>query len=352
MQTLRSITEAALEYISQGLAVYPTSAEKKPLIKRWNSNGAFCDADKALRYFEEHPEAQLGIACGPSKSVVCDIDPRNNGEASWQVLCKTIGIETFEGCPVSLTPGGGQHIWFRAPAEETLKVGSHALGSGVDVIAAGGGVLVPPSRRPEGLYRWRTPDGLQPDFTEMPTMPPVLIRQLRRKSLERTTDVLARRISHTIPRGCRNDALMRMGSKIHWRESATKEELSVMLLVLNKRCVPPLSDEEVLAIAESVAKRGVASVDPAKWLNDWIPKLRTLQELRVAATLAMIAEFATGPLTPSAALITERSGMRKENYHRIRRQLEQRGMLRVIRHAPRSAPTIVLLERDPLALGA
>lgn len=333
-----SIAEAASHYAQQGLAVYPASADKKALIQGWNGRSAVRDPYKALSLFAALPHAQLGIATGPSGLVVLDIDPRNGGEKTWREICGEIGLETFDGCPSASTPGGGRHIYFRAPFKR-LRSRAHALGLGVDLIGSGGGVLAPPSVRGTRAYRWHTVDGDLPDLESMPELPPSLLARLDERSLRHVTAKMGNRIASQVEPGRRNDTLMRIGSKLRWRFELSEDELTAALLSLNRRCAPPLSESEVVMICQSVARRPAASVDPIAWLAAWLPVLGTEREVRVASALAALGDFATGELTPSGSVIERRSGLRTEKYYVGRRALADRGAIRIIGRRGR-APVI------------
>lgn len=73
---------------------------------------ATTDEDTIKHWYENDPDAGIGVSCDGSGLVVLDIDPRNGG---WESLAK---IETEIGpltsnC-VADTQGGGEHRVFRA----------------------------------------------------------------------------------------------------------------------------------------------------------------------------------------------------------------------------------------------
>ena len=70
-------------------------------------------------------------------------------------------------------------------------------------------------------------------------------------------------------------------------------------------------------MARSISYAPAQFVDPSAWLRAWLPELRG-QGLRVATTLAMIAEFAPGPLTPSAKQVEKISGGMLPEHYRSR----------------------------------
>jgi hypothetical protein len=346
---MTDIITAAKDYIANGLAVYPVDENKRALIRRWNNAAAFRDTDRAETYFSAHPDAGIGIACGAGTTsiVVVDVDPKNGGDTTFRRLVHDVGYGPFEDCPQVITPSGGLHCWFLQPVKP-LATRPGGLGEGVDVIGHRNGVVAPPSRRSDGNYAWRT--GQCPDLTTIPVLPESLIDRITTErrhanAVNRVAHDLGGHLPPLIPVSQRNDVLMRAGYKAHWRHGLSEEELRTLLRELNKRCPAPLGDNEVRDMARSIADKAASTVDPSAWLNSHIPNLKTKQEFRVATTLAMIAEFSVGELTPSAELIKTRSGgMRPENYYRVRADLEERGMIRV-HHRGDTAPVIELIKR-------
>lgn len=335
------ILEAALEYLKHGLCIYPVSPFKRPLVRRWNGTGAFRDSLTAERYFAENPKAQIGAVCGLSDLAVIDIDPRNGGNSSFRSLCDEVGLEAFENAAVVRTPGGGQHLYFRAG--NALKSSTDALGRGIDVKARGGGVVLPPSRGEQGLYTWRTPGGAIPDFGELPELPQAVVRRLRINSVKTVAGNVGGRLPQVIPLHRRNDTLMRCASKLRWREGFSEVELVAALQVLNERCEPPLDKEEIVQIAHSISKRPASDVDPIIWLREVLPLDLKPTEVRVATALAVLADFLAGDeFTPAAPLIERRTGLRAEKYYQARSALERRGVLKVHSRLP-DAPMIELV---------
>jgi Bifunctional DNA primase/polymerase, N-terminal/Primase C terminal 2 (PriCT-2) len=55
---------------------------------------------------------------------------------------------------MAMSPSGSVHRYYRYP-DNGMKITSAALVHGVDIKASGGMVVAPPSRRGDGVYRWR-----------------------------------------------------------------------------------------------------------------------------------------------------------------------------------------------------
>ncbi len=109
--------------------------------------------------WERWPDANVAVVTGSVSGVaVLDVDPRSDGvealerlERRWGALPTT--VEARSG-------GGGRHLWFAT----TDRLPSAVLGSGLELKAERGIVIVPPSVHASGrAYAWvpgRSPDDL------------------------------------------------------------------------------------------------------------------------------------------------------------------------------------------------
>jgi hypothetical protein len=145
-----ALLEAALELASAGWSVFPCHG-KTPLTVHGHLDGTD-DEHQVLAWWKRWPSANIGARV-PDSLVIIDIDPRNGGSQSLDLL------ETGHGpLPVtlrSITGGGGEHRFFLRPPGP-LRNGAHKLGPGLDVKAPGKGyVILPPSIHPSGKrYAW------------------------------------------------------------------------------------------------------------------------------------------------------------------------------------------------------
>jgi len=176
-------------YCDCGDAACVTNAAKHP----WTTHG-FRDAsadERVIRRWwgKSWPNANIGIACGASRLVVLDVDPRHGGELALVELVRrhagakpgqlTPVMEALTATLTSETGGGGEHYVFRAPAGVTIRNDTDLDDlRGLDVRADGGYFVAPPSMHVSGArYLWR--DGI----TEPRELPEWLIPVLtRRKS--------------------------------------------------------------------------------------------------------------------------------------------------------------------------
>lgn len=135
------LTSKAVELAGQGYYIFPVKVDgkdKKPLIKEWQLK-ATNDMNSAILMFSESPDAtHVGIACGPSKLLVIDVDPPN-GQDSLSKLERTHGKlpETRK----QTTPRGGTHHIFKLPEQVEIKNSTSKLGPNLDVRTDGGFIV-------------------------------------------------------------------------------------------------------------------------------------------------------------------------------------------------------------------
>ncbi len=150
--------QTAREYAARGWAVFPCKAGTKEPDKDQVPNGhleATTNAERITRWWTNRPNANIGIACGPSGLVVVDVDVKEgaDGRESWEALCQELG-NSLRDTVIALTPSGGEHYYYSA---NELQIGpsTSKLGPGLDVRAGSSYVVAPPSRlNGGGQYSW------------------------------------------------------------------------------------------------------------------------------------------------------------------------------------------------------
>lgn len=149
-----TLPQAALDYARRGWAVFPLKPRDKTPLTAHGVKDASADPARVKRWWTETPEANIGLACGPSGLVVVDLDvkPDADGRQTWASMGFHVTTATAN------TGGGGVHLLFSAPTTSG-SIGNSAgrLGPGVDVRANGGYIVAPPSIHPSGRrYEWAT----------------------------------------------------------------------------------------------------------------------------------------------------------------------------------------------------
>ena len=254
--------EAALGYARRGWRVHPLRpGDKRPMLTDW-PNQASCEEGVIVRWWTQTPTANIGVAAGPSGLTIIDVDVKGDadGMESWHDLAAEIGQCGTVTCE---TPSGGMHLYYLCNGHQ-VRNSAGTLGPGLDVRANGGYVVCPPSRLPNGEYCWAL--GLGPGDTTIADLPSALAARLASTPSE-AADVLP---SAGIAPGARNDTLASMAGTMR-RRGMCQEAIAAALLAENEaNCNPPLPEEEVRAIAASVAKYTPASSRPhvASWTVD------------------------------------------------------------------------------------
>lgn len=145
---------AALRYARQGRAVFPCLRAAKEPATAHGCKDATTDEKRIRAWWRSEPRYNVGLATGePSGVWVLDID----GEAG---LASLRALEEEHGeLPTTLTcetGGGGYHFYWRTTEGLKNRAG---VRPGIDVRAAGGYAVVPPSVHPSGaVYRWLDDD--------------------------------------------------------------------------------------------------------------------------------------------------------------------------------------------------
>lgn len=147
---------AALTMAERGAYVFPLRVGSKvPAVRGWE-NLATRHTGWITDWWTRAPY-NVGVATGPSGLVVIDLDAASPAEPHGRQTLGRLAREAGESIPRStftvVTPGGGQHLYFRAPAGSAFTNTAGRLGSHVDTRARGGYVVGAGSIVPAGRYR-------------------------------------------------------------------------------------------------------------------------------------------------------------------------------------------------------
>lgn len=214
----------------------------------------------------------VGIATGPESGlVVLDVDDRHDGSESLRALGdlrRTATVQT----------GGGRHYYFRLPVDLDIRNSAGKLGPGLDIRAAGGYVVAPPSMHVSGArYKWLVdPRGGLAD--------------LPRCILDRLTErpkAAAPVVGDVIPCGERDDTFASLAGSMR-RRGMSKAGILAALRVENARCEEPLPDVDLQRISKSIGSKpegvsesgqGKATVDPAAIASQFVAERYTSESV-------------------------------------------------------------------------
>ncbi|WP_435610439.1 bifunctional DNA primase/polymerase [Streptomyces sp. C10-9-1] len=164
--------QAALDAAARGWAVFPLRpGTKRPALHgetrcprtgacagrhvKWE-NRATTDPERITRAWTQAP-FNIGLATGPSRLVVVDLDMPKDGAAGptgaevFATLCERASQPVPNTFRVG-TASGGQHLYFTAPDAPRLGNSAGLLGELVDTRAWGGYVVASGSVTPSGAY--------------------------------------------------------------------------------------------------------------------------------------------------------------------------------------------------------
>jgi hypothetical protein len=235
-------------------------------------------------WFARWPNANVGVRTGKVAGfVVLDVDPRHGGDDTLRDLERRHGA--LPDTPETVTGGGGRHLLFAHPGGDLLlRSGAGRLGDGLDLLADGGYIVAPPSKHVSSRrYAWELSGN--PDETPLAPLPRWVARALRAPSNGTAPDPGG---AGPIPEGQRNTTLTSVAGSLR-RFGADPDTIFEAVRRINRaRCVPPLDDAEVRAIADGVARYAPAPADPEIDLGGEsvdpapLPRIRlSVQDLRI-----------------------------------------------------------------------
>jgi len=250
---MQAMERAALEYQGRHWSVIPMRAhDKRPAI-RWQEFQQRCASKKEIHeWFEHWPDGNVGIVTGAiSGLVVLDIDPQHGGDATLNQFIREHGPlpHTIE----SRTGGGGRHLYLSYPSVVVRnKVG---LAPGIDVRGEGGCVVAPPSVHSSGkAYAWL--EGHAPGLAPLAGLPAWLLSEMtgNRAHPGHPLSYWREVIREGVHEGERNNTVASLAGHLLWH-GVDPDVVQELLLCWNQvRCQPPLSENEVMRIVQSILR--------------------------------------------------------------------------------------------------
>jgi len=274
-----SMLDAALRYAQMGWYVLPLKPNsKEPAIKAWPTK-ASTKADQIRYWWKKWPDANIGILAGKKSGLfVVDIDPKNGGDASISNLLNN--HNQFPETATQKTGSGGSHILFAYP-DEPVKTRRGYPGEGIDICSDNSYIVAAPSIHPNGnTYQWTI------DPKSLSNPPEWLVDLLHKENKQL--------INHdgVIKEGLRNDQLFRIGCSLR-SQGTNKRDMGFELHRINTyQCDPPLPDDEVNLIIDSINQQINSEKKPLFKYRDYIrseqfPKDPTLRHILHAISFYM-----------------------------------------------------------------
>lgn len=177
-----------LAFVEQyGAPVFPCREDKTPFTAH-GFKDASRDATQIAAWRKQYPKCLWGMPTGRASGFfVVDVDIKpdlgKHGDEALAKLCQRHGA--LPASAEALTPSGGKHLYFAHPPDVATKSLSDLLkaeiGSGLDIRADGGYVVIPPSKVNGHAYEWEaSADPAEAGFAAAPTWLVDLVRADRR----------------------------------------------------------------------------------------------------------------------------------------------------------------------------
>lgn len=243
--------EAAITYINQGFAVFPLARRSKKPLTAHGVKDASKDPAVVKGWWQQWPDANIGIATGQISGGLCVIDmdvDENKGIDGYKSL-RDWQTEHGPIAPSWLceTGRGGKHYYFIADEPVGNRVG---IIPAVDIRGDGGYVVAPPSVHPNGTpYKWDVnccPELMELHFIDNN------IRFLLNTGVTKTQ--LRYLAPEIIPEGERNHTLFRLACSLQAKGLSDQAIFAAVSAENIGKCNPPLSNRELQAIIRSVQK--------------------------------------------------------------------------------------------------
>jgi len=245
--TENRLLQAALTYAAFGIAVFPVKpGQKSPAFTGWQQSST-TDAEQIKTWWTQNPAFNIGCDCEKSGLYVVDYDCKK-GKRGLIVRDEWRQAHTLPDTWTARTPSNGAHeyYWGQGSSKTDLYRDDPAVkGTGcIDVRAAGGLVVMPPSVIDGKAYTWEKPpvlyaiaDANSDVFTFISAGDSTGSGQQQRKP--------PYHVPESITEGGRTSALVALAGSLIGKglspeaaEAAIREENAL-------RCDPPLTDEEL-----------------------------------------------------------------------------------------------------------
>jgi len=148
---MSALREAALEYVGQGLPVFPLRPRSKvPFADGHGFKDATNDPAVTEARWRAHPDANIGLATGRGIDVL-DVDGPEGEKALAELVSRRWPLPPTSEVRTGRAEGG-RHLYFLSAGWPNT---ASKLGPKLDTKGLGGYVILPPSVHPTGsLYEW------------------------------------------------------------------------------------------------------------------------------------------------------------------------------------------------------
>ncbi len=225
---------------------------------KWKS-AATTDALTVVRWFGGESIRNVGIYLRASGLAVVELD----GTAATKLFGSRFG--EVEKSPLVARSGrveDGWHLYYSAVGLDVPKVAR----DGIELRVGDHYMVAPPSRHVSGReYAWHRGDPVE-EAGSLPPVPELIREWAAENAAPISTEVSPLVAVDRVPEGSRHDYLFRWACSFR-DKGASGESLLDHLRIENRKCDPPMPDDEVEGIARDVTKRYTPkhAITPSEW---------------------------------------------------------------------------------------
>ena len=237
--------EYAKAYDKLGWVVMPIKPnDKRPIIKNWSK---IQSNDETLDKFKD--TSNIGIIMGATSNIVCiDVDVKNaDGIATLEKLEEQLG--EFPQTVMSETPSGGIHYYFKYVKGIRNRKN---VGEGIDIQADGTQTVEAPSQIDGTYYEWVN-SPFEYEIAELPQK----WKQYLCEEVDEDTLLLSNKpfeAPSEVEEGGRNNTLASYVGSLLGKKLKKATVLKKALKYNEESCNPPLDEDEVKTIVDSMIK--------------------------------------------------------------------------------------------------
>lgn len=241
----------ALSLARKNLAVFPCRARDKRPATEHGVKDATTDAEIIRRWWQHDPQFNVAIATGEVSNVfVVDID---GVDAELELRRLEAAHGELPATVESIT-ARGRHLFFQMPETPVRNTASH-IAAGIDTRGNGGYVVCPPSIHPSGrAYAWSVDSA-----SAFAAAPDWLLARITGPGAKSNDHMAAEPsewralMAEGVPEGRRDCTLARIAGYLLRHHIDPVFAAGLVQIFNTTRCLPPLSDEDVERIVNSIA---------------------------------------------------------------------------------------------------
>jgi predicted P-loop ATPase len=242
-----SLLQYAIAYAKKDFKVFPLRPRQKTPIHNGGFKNATNDINQIRKWWEEYPNANIGIATGELGGgifvVDLDVDEEKGIDGFHTLRDWERDNGNFPDTCQSITGRGGYHLFFKS----NRKINSRtAIFDGIDIRGEGGYIVAPPSIHSNGKsYEWE----YDLNDCEIASANEIVYSFLDYKednSSEKFT------LQEIVPEGCRNSTFYKLACSLQAKGLSDDVIRMVVLDEANNRCIPKMSKNDIEELEKTI----------------------------------------------------------------------------------------------------